>query len=57
MLYENCLEKLWEETKRHPGIDLVQGDSYSEGMENKTVICKDIRKDGYVSTSCFWIRK
>lgn len=35
MLYENCLEKLWEETKRHPGIDLVQGDSYSEGMENK----------------------
>ena len=21
MLYENCLEKLWEETKRHPGID------------------------------------
>ena len=57
MLYENCLEKLWEETKRHPGIDLVQGDSYSEGMENKTVICKDIRKDGYVSTSSFWIRK
>lgn len=35
MLYENCLEKLWEETKRYPGIDLVQGDSYSEGMENK----------------------
>ena len=35
MLYENCLEKLWEETKIHPGIDLVQGDSYSEGMENK----------------------
>lgn len=35
MLYENCLEKLWEETKRYPGVDLVQGDSYSEGMENK----------------------
>ena len=37
MLYENCLEKLWEETKRYPGIDLVQGDSYSEGMENRLI--------------------
>ena len=34
-LYEDCLEKLWKETKKHPGIDLVQGDSFSEGMENK----------------------
>lgn len=57
MLYENCLEKLWEETKRHPGIDLVQGILIQKGWKTKTVICKDIRKDGYVSTSCFWIRK
>lgn len=35
ILYENCLEKLWAETKIYPGIDLVQGDSYSEGIENK----------------------
>ena len=35
MLYENCLEKLWEGNEKTSGIDLVQGDSYSEGMENK----------------------
>lgn len=25
MLYENCLEKLWEETKRYPGLTWCRG--------------------------------
>ena len=35
MLYENCLEKLWEETKRYPGIDLVQGILIQKGWKTK----------------------
>ncbi len=64
MLYENCLEKLWEETKRHPGIDLVQGDSYSEGMENKNSDLQRytegrirINKELYAENICFILNK
>ena len=32
MLYENCLEKLWEETKRHPGIDYYRCGGYGVSL-------------------------
>ena len=39
MLYENCLEKLWEETKRHPAVSYTHLDVY-----------KRQRKDVYIKT-------
>ena len=57
ILYENCLRNYGRKRKDIRGLTWCRGILIQKGWKTKTVICKDIRKDGYVSTSCFWIRK